>query len=369
MASANLITFGDQCPPNPCQPCGCDLFEYAAVLSGPFFAPLAIDFSVPPAQLPIVPWLTKTIHIDWVPNGNTQHFIYDCVININPLTNDVSITDSGDPNGYGALIDLIGAQFPGVTFAPDSITVNVPSSFAESMTASITLSNPWDRGAIQSAIDTLLQQLTWDQVKVYLAQFNADPVLNPLGKANFCALCVNWQNHYQFGNGNVTDASPPWHDDGNYTVLIGAFFQAPLPRNGVNNVGLFDANNHMIAPYQNVIGAQKLQVNLLEQVFGTSEAGNTLLSIPALIYEIVPPSGLTETDFAFLASKLLVNVTGNYCDKAAVQAFQGGAPISTSSSQVNVGLVRGTEIQRLPFVWLDVDSWQWIFHEYDRGTC
>ncbi len=369
MATSGFLTFGSNCPADPCFPCGCSLLEYAAVIYGPFFAPLYLDPTTPPAQLPVLPYLSKSIHVDWVPSGNTEHFIYDCTINLNPLTNDVTIVDSGDPSGYATMLYLIQNQFPGVTFAPDQIAVDVQGSFAGDVTGYVSLSNPWDRAQIQLSIDELLAQLTWDQVKVYLAAFNADPTLNPAGSANFCSLCVNWRNHFQHGNGLVVDAAPPWSDGSGNPTLLGAFFESPLPQAAINNAGLFDAGNHMIGPYVNGIGSKILEVGLSGGVFGASEAGNQLISIPDVAVEILPAFSLTDSFSRSSPSKLLAVNGGNFCDRATTQVFSGGAPISTASSATNVTLSPNTEIPRLPFVWLDTYSWQAILHEYDSGNC
>jgi hypothetical protein len=369
--TGNFITFGSTCPADPCFPCGCNMLEYAAVIYGPFFYPLYLDPAITdPAKVQVMPYLTKTIHIDWLPAGNTQHFIYDCTITVNPYTNDVTIVDSGDPTGYATMLYLIQDQFPGIAYAADRIDVNVLGSFAGDLTGYVSLSGPFDRTSVQTAIDELLAQLTWDDVKAYLKQFTGDPSIDPSG-AQICSICVNWQNHFQHGNSLVIDAAPPWSDGSGNPTLLGAFFQSPLPQAALNQnfFPIFDTNNHMIGPYLNPIGAKKLQVGLSSGVFGASEAGNLLISIPDLSIQTAPVFGLTDSFFSFLASKLLAVNGGNYCDNATIQVFSGGRPISTASAASNVSLPPNTEIPRLPFSWLDTFTWQNIIHEYDRGAC
>ena len=181
----------------------------------------------------------------------------------------------------------------------------------------------------------------------------------------------NHARNGQHGNGLCVDPAPPWSDGSGNPTLLGAFFQAPLPQvaQNPNFSSLFDANNHMISPYLNVIGSKRLQVGLSAGVFGASEAGNLLISIPDLGSQTAPVFGLTDSFYSFLASKLLAVSGGNYCDNATIQVFSGGRPISTAGSASNVNLPPNTEIPRLPFSWLDTFSWQNIIHEYDRGAC
>lgn len=359
----NLVTFGDQCPPNPCAPCDCPILGYAAQALPVGFAPLYIDPATPINGYPYKFWLTKTINSQRTVGGSTTN--YSCVITVNPLNNDVTIEETGDVAAAGSLDEILQSDAGTQTFAPDSITVDGTDFNGVTVIGSITLTNPYSHTGMQADIDYLLAQLTWPQVKAQIAIFQTDPAW--AGYAPGCSLIVNWLNHFSNGNG-LPDASWPWVEPGN--VSVDNFFASPMPRAIDGSGNCRDPiTGALINPFNSFYGATTLQVlprpsqfdGVAEAIIGIAafqSAGNTF------------GLQINTADLGLTASQLLIQATQNYCDDLTTEQFSNGTVNSPTETRTNVTLTQGQIITRPPFVWSgDYEYQEAILHHYTPGNC